>query len=112
MIDVTHSILLITITAVITFGLRAVPFLLFGGSKAMPPIIKTIANKLPPAIMAVLVIYCLKSDITAIGSGTAVSAIAVITVVGVHLWKRNTLLSVFAGTGIYMLCLRLLPILL
>lgn len=110
MINVSHSILLILITSVITFALRAVPFLLFRGSRHMPALVKKIANLLPPAIMAVLVVYCLKGSFTNMGTETLSTIIAVLGVVGIHLWKRNTLLSVFSGTFIYMLCIRILPI--
>lgn len=111
MVNVLHSILLIAITSVVTFALRAVPFILFGGERKMPPLVQKVADKLPPAIMAVLVIYCLKDSLLSIGAGTLATGIAVVTVVVLHLWKRNTLLSIFAGTAIYMLCIRVLPLL-
>ncbi|HKM34450.1 MAG TPA: AzlD domain-containing protein [Lachnospiraceae bacterium] len=112
MINIPYSVLLILIAAVITFALRAVPFLLFRGTHHMPPLVKKIADLLPPAIMAVLVIYCLKGSLVNLGVDTLASTIAVLVVIGIHLWKRNTLLSIFTGTGIYMLCIRMLPVLL
>lgn len=111
MINVQHSVLLILIASVITFGLRAVPFILFRGTRRMPSLVKKITDLLPPAIMAVLVVYCLKGSFVNIGTDSLASGIAVLAVIGIHLWKRNTLLSVFAGTGIYMLCIRMLPVL-
>ena len=54
----SHSILLIAIASGITFLIRALPFLVFK-KRQMPAFIKEIADKLPPAIIAVLVIYCL-----------------------------------------------------
>ena len=59
----SHSILLIAIASGITFLIRALPFLVFK-KRQMPAFIKEIADKLPPAIIAVLVIYCLKSPLT------------------------------------------------
>lgn len=109
MINVSHSILLIAITALITFILRAIPFLIFHGKQGMPVFVKTIADKLPPAIIAVLVVYCLKGSLTQIGTESLAAAAALIIVVLLHLWKRNTLLSIAVGTVIYMICIRLLP---
>lgn len=111
MINVSHSILLIAITAVITFILRAAPFIIFNGKREMPALVKSIADRLPPAIIAVLVIYCVKGPLTTLGTETAASAIALAIVVCLHLWKRNTLLSIAAGTIIYMICIRYFPLL-
>ena len=104
----SHSILLIAIASGITFLIRALPFLVFK-KRQMPAFIKEIADKLPPAIIAVLVIYCLKSPLTVFGTETIAAAIAIAGVVILHLWKRNTLLSVAAGTVLYMTFIRCLP---
>ena len=108
MINVTHSILLIAIAVVVTFGLRAVPFVIFGGKRTMPDAVKRVADLLPAAIIAVLVIYCLKADILTFGTGTLASALGAITVMLLHLWKRNILISIFFGTAVYMAMLHLL----
>lgn len=62
-----HSILLIAIASGITFLIRAFPFLVFK-KRQMPAFLKEIADKLPPAIIAVLVIYCLKGPLTVLGT--------------------------------------------
>lgn len=108
-IQVGHSILLILVASAVTFALRAVPFVIFGGKREMPKLIKTVADLLPAAIIAVLIIYCLKADLIALGMGTAASALGVITVVILHLWKRSILISIFGGTAVYMAMLHLLP---
>ena len=108
-IQVGHSILLILVASLVTYGLRAVPFVIFGGKKEMPHFIKTVADLLPAAIIAVLVIYCLKADIVSIGAGTVASALGAVTVIVLHLWKRNILISIFGGTAVYMAMLHLLP---
>lgn len=107
--NAAHSVLLIAIAAVITYSLRAVPFVLFGRGRQMPPIIKKISDLLPPAIMAVLVIYCLKADIFAFSMSSLASFIGVAVTAVVHLWKRNVLFSIASGTVVYMACLHLLP---
>ena len=77
--------------------------------RQMPAFLKEIADKLPPAIIAVLVIYCLKGPLTVLDTETIAAAIAIAGVVILHLWKRNTLLSVAAGTVLYMIFIRCLP---
>lgn len=111
-----YTVMLIAITAVITFLLRAFPFMIFGGGKQMPDKVKKVADLLPPAIMAVLTVYCVKSDLLTIQTGFNIASlgtvVALIVVVAVHLWKRNTLLSIGLGTVVYMVLIRVLPLLL
>ena len=59
------AILTILVSAVITLGLRAFPFLVFRGDRQMPQMLKDLGNVLPAAILAVLVVYCLKDVTTA-----------------------------------------------
>lgn len=110
MINVPHSLLLVGITALVTYLLRAIPFWIFNGKKSMPPLIKKITDLLPPAIIAVLVIYCVKADIVTLSMGSVASLVALASVALVHLWKRNTLLSIAVGTALYMLFIRILPL--
>ncbi len=101
-----YVILAIFISALITFSLRALPFLLFSGDRRMPDWLSRLGAVLPSAIMAVLIVYCLKgvkSDI--IGTGIP-SAIAVLVVALSFKWKHNTFLSILYGTAVYMLLLR------
>lgn len=103
-----YVVLAIFIPALITFSLRALPFLLFSGDRKMPDWLSRLGAVLPSAIMAVLIVYCLKgvkSDI--IGTGIP-SAIAVLVVVLSFKWKHNTFLSILSGTAVYMLLLRVL----
>lgn len=72
----------------------------------MPSTVQKVSESLPPAIMAVLVVYCIKDSISSPGSGTIATGIAVLAVIGLHLWKRNTLLSIFGGTAVYMVCIQ------
>ena len=60
-----------------------------------------------PAIMAALVVYCLKSVPFGTMTDGAKQLIAAAAVVALHLWKKNTLLSIGAGTALYMLLIRL-----
>ena len=98
-----YSAAMIAVIAFVTILLRAVPFWIFGGGRKTPDIIVYLGRVLPYAIMGVLVVYCLKSvSLVAYPFGLP-ELIAGGTVVLLHLWKRNTLLSVGAGTVCYML---------
>ena len=100
-INVTRSVLIIAICAACTFFERALPFLVFRG-REVPPIVRYLGKVLPMAIMATLVIYCIK-DISFTALGTFLPYVVGIAVTSlVHLWKRNNLLSIARGTVAYM----------
>lgn len=105
--DNLHSLFLVAIVALVTIALRFLPFLIFGENRKTPPIIAYLAQVLPFAIMGMLVVYCLKDvRLTAMPFGIP-EIIGVAVVAGLHLWKRNTLLSIGAGTVCYMLLVQL-----
>ena len=91
---------LIATMSVVTILLRALPFVVF--RKKTPPYISYLGKVLPPAMIGLLVIYCLKDiSLTARPFGIP-ELIAAACVVGVHAWKRNSLVSILTGTVIYM----------
>lgn len=101
-----HSAVLIAVIALVTAALRFLPFLIFGGKRETPKIIVYLGKVLPFAIIGMLVVFCFKGvSITAFPHGIP-ELIAGASVVLLHLWKRNTLLSVGAGTVIYMLLIQ------
>lgn len=101
-----HSMILIAVVAAVTMLLRFLPFAVFGKHKKTPEYIAYISSVLPYAIMGMLVVYCLKDvSITAATHGLP-ELIAGAVVVGLHLWKRNTLLSIVTGTVVYMLLIQ------
>ena len=98
-----HSIAIIAVAALITAGLRFLPFLIFGQNQKTPAIVTYLGQVLPFAIMGMLVVYCLK-DVSFTASPFGIpEAIGCAAVAGLHVWKRNTLLSIGGGTVIYML---------
>lgn len=98
-----YSLIAILIIAGITFAIRVAPFVLFGNNKTTPKYIAYIGNYLPPAVMSMLIIYCLRNvDVLNFPFGLP-EAIGIITVAMLHIWKRNNLISILAGTAIYMI---------
>lgn len=101
-----HDVLLIIVVATVTLLTRSLPFLLFKNKTS--PIIEYLGDVLPFAIMAMLVVYCLKDINLLNGNHGVCEMLGVGSVILLHLWKRNTLLSIFGGTLIYMLCVQVL----
>lgn len=100
-ISATESILIIAVCALCTIFERALPFLFFRG-KEVPDVIQYLGGILPMAIMATLVIYCLKETSFTSAAGFLPQLIACSVTVVLHLWRRNAMLSIFGGTVIYM----------
>lgn len=101
-----YILLAIVMSALITFGLRALPFVLFRGGRSMPEWMQRLGQILPSAIMAVLIVYCLKgAKSNPIGIGIP-GIIAVTVVVASYKRKHNTFISIIVGTAAYMIMLR------
>lgn len=87
---------------------RFLPFWLFPESKGVPRVVSFLGQALPPAMMGLLVVYCLKGT-DVLGPTHAVPEIAALAVIYVlHQVKHNALLSIAGGTVVYVLLLRLL----
>ena len=106
--NTVYLVLAVLVCAVCTFALRLAPFALFSGKRGMPPAVRKLAKKMPAAIIAVLVIYCLKGMPAAGLSENAAKLVSVAAVVALHLWKKNTLLSIAGGTALYMALLHII----
>ena len=99
----TNSVLIIATISIVTILLRFLPFWVFGENHKTPEIIAYLGTVLPYAIMGMLVVYCLK-DTNFLTSPFGIPEIIGCTVtVLLHIWKRNTLLSIGVGTVIYMI---------
>ena len=102
-----HAALTVAVAALVTAGLRFLPFLIFGENRQTPPLITYLGQVLPFAIMGMLVVYCLK-DVTLTATPFGIPEVIGCAVVALlHIWKRNTLLSIGAGTVCYMLLVQL-----
>ncbi len=106
MISTAHAALLVAVMSAFTILLRALPFLLF--RKKTPGWVSYLGKALPPALIGMLVIYCLKNtSITARPYGLP-ELLAVLIVGALQAWKRNSLLSILCGTAAYMLLTQLI----
>lgn len=102
-----YSAALIAVIALVTMALRFLPFLIFR-NRETPAYISYLGRVLPYAIMGMLVVYCLRNiSFTAMPFGLP-EPIACGLVVVLHLWKRNTLLSILGGTVCYMVLVQVI----
>lgn len=97
-----HVALMILVMTGITFLIRALPFLLFPGNKKTPSYILYLGKVLPYSIIGMLVIYCFKNISFLAAPFGLPELIAAVAVILVHIWRRNTLLSIGGGTVLYM----------
>mgnify|MGYP000725531139 CR=1 FL=1 len=103
-----HALFLILIMAGGTALLRFLPFILFPSGRKTPKIVTYLGNVLPFAMIGMLVIYCLKDISVLSGTHGLPELLAIIIVIGLHVWRRNTLLSVGVGTVCYMIFIQFL----
>lgn len=102
-----HDVLLVAVVALVTVCLRFLPFWIFGEKRTTPALITYLGQVLPFAIMGMLVVYCLKDVRFTSAPFGAPELICCAIVAALHIWKRNTLLSIGAGTVCYMLLVQL-----
>ena len=96
----------IVLCVLATVASRFLPFLIFARKGETPAFVRYLGRALPSAIFALLVVYCLRN--TDVATRFALpEAIAIAATVGLHLWKRQMLLSIAGGTAVYMLLVQL-----
>lgn len=99
----THAALIVLVAAIVTAATRFLPFLIFGSSRKTPEIIVYLGKVLPYAIMGMLVVYCLKDASFLQYPYGIPELLGCLIVAGLHIWRRNSLLSIGVGTVAYML---------
>ncbi|MGI5984432.1 MAG: branched-chain amino acid transporter AzlD [Clostridiales bacterium] len=101
-----YIITAIAAAALATMFDRALPYMLFSGKKELPERASYLGNSLPTAIMAILVVYCLRNiDFSVFPHGLA-EFISVLLVAFLQIWKNNTVVSIILGTACYMVLIR------
>ena len=102
-----HNFLMLVVMVVMTAATRFLPFVIFNGKRKTPPLVEHLGKVLPCAILGMLVVYCLK-DVSLTSAPFGLPELIGIAVVALlHIWKRNSLLSIGVGTVCYMLLVQL-----
>ena len=102
MLSTGAAIAAIAVMAIVTFLTRVLPFLLFDRGESPPKLVLYLGRVLPPAIIAMLIVYCLRGVSFSTPGGWVPQLLCVAVVVALHLWKHNNLLCIFGGTVLYM----------
>ena len=103
-----QQIITISMVVLATMITRFMPFVVFGGNRPTTKYIQYLGYALPGAVFGLLVVYSLKDVSLLSGSHGLPELIAIAVVVGLHLWKRQMLLSIAGGTICYMLLVQLI----
>lgn len=93
----------VIVIAVVTALLRFLPFIIFKSDRTTPKFITKLSKLLPYAIMGMLVVYCLKDTNFISLSSFIPQLIACFIAIILHVWKRNTLISIVCSTICYMI---------
>ena len=102
MSEFDYSAVLVAVIVAVTQLTRFLPFLLFGGKKQPHKAVLYLGRVLPCAIMGMLVVYCLR-NVTPLAAPYGIpELIGVVLAVVLHVWKRNTMLSIGVSTVAYM----------
>lgn len=102
MLTTPQMIATIFVASLFTFITRLIPFAVFS-KREVPKVVKYLGDILPPAIIGILIIYCIKNCYSLEVNTFVPQILGVAITAAVHLWKKNTLLSISAGTISYML---------
>lgn len=86
---------------------RFLPFLIFPGDRPVPKYVQYLGKVLPSAVFGLLVVYCLRNVNILSGSHGIPELISIAAVAGLHLWKRQMLLSIAGGTICYMMLVQM-----
>lgn len=103
-----YVLAMVAVAAVVTALLRFAPFLIFGKGRKTPALITYLGKVLPCAIMGMLVVYCMKDVAFSAWPHGIPEFLGCAIVAGLHIWRRNTLLSIGVGTVAYMLMVQLI----
>lgn len=105
--SLTEKIITIIMVVAGTMLTRFLPFLVFSGGRRTPTFVKYLGKVLPTAALAMLFVYCFKNIEFLTGAHGLPELISVVAITVLHLWKRNLLLSISAGTVLYMILVQI-----
>ena len=112
--SITQQIIMVASGVAATMLTRFIPFIAFRPGKPTPRYILYLGKVLPASVFALLVVYCLRTTISikngslTIGSDAVAQVIAVAFTILIHVWRKNMMWSIAAGTICYMMLIRIL----
>ncbi|MFB9923111.1 branched-chain amino acid transporter permease [Amycolatopsis halotolerans] len=104
--DPGYLLAAVAVSAAVTWGLRALPFAVLAPLRASR-IVQYLSTRMPAGVMVILLVYCLR-DVSWTSSSAVAPTIALAVTIGLHLWRRNAVLSIVGGTTVHVLLASLL----
>lgn len=101
--SIKHQLITVAVIILATLIMRFIPFILFPESKPVPPFIHYMGKVLPAAVFGLLIVYALKNVSIIENPHGIPELIGIVITAAVHLWKKQMLLSISAGTICYMI---------
>ncbi|MFJ6752888.1 branched-chain amino acid transporter permease [Streptomyces sp. NPDC091266] len=91
----------VLVAAVVTWGLRTLPFAALTPLRASSTV-QYLSTRMPAGVMLILLAYCLR-DLPLTHARRLAPSAALAVTVGLHLWRRNALLSILGGTTVHVI---------
>ncbi|MBB1156128.1 MULTISPECIES: branched-chain amino acid transporter permease [Amycolatopsis] len=104
--DPVYLLAAVAVSAAVTWGLRALPFAVLAPLRASRTV-QYLSTRMPAGVMVILLVYCLR-DVSWTSSSAFAPTIALAVTIGLHLWRRNAVLSIVGGTAVHVLLASLL----
>ncbi|MFE1794920.1 branched-chain amino acid transporter permease [Streptomyces sp. NPDC059517] len=99
--DTEYAVAAVLVAAAVTWALRALPFAALAPLRASGTV-QYLSSRMPAGVMIILVVYCLP-DLSVAEARTVAPLAALAVTIGLHLWRRNALLSILGGTAVHVL---------
>ncbi|MFC9427099.1 MULTISPECIES: branched-chain amino acid transporter permease [unclassified Streptomyces] len=97
--DTPYLIAAVAVSAAVTWALRALPFAALAPLRASGTV-RYLSTRMPAGIMVILLVYCLR-DLPLTEPRVIAPSAALAVTVGLHLWRRNAVLSIVGGTAVH-----------
>lgn len=104
--SIGEGLIIIAMVSLGTLFTRFLPFLLFPDNKPLPTVVQYLGKVLPFSVIGLLVVYCLKNVSVLLPPYGLPELIAILVIIGLHVWKKKSLLSIAGGTAVYMLLMQ------
>lgn len=98
----------VTLAAVITFALRALPFAILGPLRSSR-LAEFLGRHMPAGLMVVLLAYLLRTTTVFRPPYGIPEALALAATIGLHLWRRSGVVSILGGTACYVVLVNCVP---
>ncbi|ATY13041.1 branched-chain amino acid ABC transporter [Amycolatopsis sp. AA4] len=97
--DAAYLLAAVAVSAAVTWGLRALPFAVLAPLRASRTV-QYLSTRMPAGVMVILLVYCLR-DVSWTSASALAPTIALAVTIGLHLWRRNAVLSIVGGTAVH-----------